>query len=197
MLPILALPGALYQVSFLRSLLRGMVRFAFLMPPLNWFVSKVFAVIVILGKPTSRGKLRLASTNPDEAAMVDVAYYATAQDKETMLTAVARARDIAEQPAMKQAGATPLSPGAKTSNRDKIWNWVVAGTMTTFHFCGTCRMGEDAASPVDTQLRVKGLRNVRVADASVMPEIPVSALNAPSMMIAHRAVDFILAGDSK
>lgn len=54
-------------------------------------------------------------------------------------------------------------------------------------------MGEDEASPVDTELRVKGLGNVRVADASVMPEIPVSALNAPSMMIGFRAADFILA----
>jgi choline dehydrogenase len=197
MLPILALPGALYRIAVLRSLLRGMVRLAFLLPPLNWFVSKVFGIVVILGKPTSRGTLRLASNNPDEPAAIDVAYYATPEDRETMLAAVGRAREIAAQPAMVEAGARPLSPGAKTSNRDKVWRWIVAATMTTFHFCGTCRMGEDDASPVDPRLRVKGLRNVRVADASVMPEIPVSALNAPSMMIAHRAVDFILAGDSK
>lgn len=68
--------------------------------------------------------------------------------------------------------------------------------MTTFHFCGTCRMGEDADSPVDTKLRLKGFTNVRVADASVMPEIPVSALNAPSMMIGHRVADFILSGET-
>lgn len=67
--------------------------------------------------------------------------------------------------------------------------------MTTFHFCGSCRLGPDDDSPVDLALRVKGLANVRVADASAVPEIPVSALNAPSMMIAYRAADFILAGD--
>jgi choline dehydrogenase len=55
-------------------------------------------------------------------------------------------------------------------------------------------MGDDADSPVDTKLRVKGLRNVRVADASVVPETPVSALNAPSMMIGYRAANFILEG---
>ena len=54
-------------------------------------------------------------------------------------------------------------------------------------------MGEDAASPVDTRLRVKGLRNVRIADASIVPQIPVSALNAPSMLIGYRAAEFILA----
>lgn len=64
--------------------------------------------------------------------------------------------------------------------------------MSTFHFCGSCRMGEDENSPVDTRLRVRGLSNVRVADASVVPEIPVSALNAPSMMIGYRAAQFIL-----
>lgn len=197
MLPILALPGPLYGISFLRSLLRAMVRIAFRLPPLKAFVSKVFGIIVILGKPTSRGRLRLASTDPDAPAAIDVAYYATPEDRQTMLAAVARARGIAAQPALKEAGARPLSAGAKSADPAKVWRWIVSATMTTFHFCGTCRMGDDAASPVDTRLRVKGLQNVRIADASVMPEIPVSALNAPSMMIAHRAVDFILAGDSQ
>lgn len=112
-----------------------------------------------------------------------------------MLAAVDKARSIAAQSILVQAGAKPLSAGAKTTNKDRVWKWVMDATMTTFHFCGSCRMGEDTASPVDTQLRVKGLRNVRVADASVIPEIPVSALNAPSMMIGYRAVDFILAGE--
>ena len=65
--------------------------------------------------------------------------------------------------------------------------------MTTFHFCGTCSMGEEADKPVDTSLRLKGMHGLRIADASVIPVIPVSALNAPSMMIGYRAVDFILA----
>ncbi|MFZ5602994.1 MAG: GMC oxidoreductase, partial [Pseudomonadota bacterium] len=69
--------------------------------------------------------------------------------------------------------------------------------MTTFHFAGTCRMGTQPADPVDTRLRVKALANVRVADASVIPEIPVSALNAPSMMIGWRAADFIVAERSQ
>ena len=64
--------------------------------------------------------------------------------------------------------------------------------MTTFHFCGTCAMGESPQQPVASNLKVKGIKGLRVADASVMPVIPVSALNAPTMMIAYRAVDFIL-----
>lgn len=193
MLPILALPGRLYGIRALRNLLRGLVNLAFRLPPLQRFVSKVFGIVVILGKPSSRGTVRPASRDPAEPARIDPGYYATHEDRQTMLAAVNKARSIAARKPLADAGAKPLSSGAKSESARRIWRWVTGATMTTFHFCGSCRMGEDEASPVDTELRVKGLGNVRVADASVMPEIPVSALNAPSMMIGFRAADFILA----
>jgi choline dehydrogenase len=193
MLPVLALPGLLYRIAPLRHLLRGLVHLAFALPPVRHFVGRLFGIVVILGKPVSRGQVRLASSSPAVAADINPAYYSDPRDRDTMLTAVGKARLIAQQPAL--AGARPLSEGAKTFCKQRLWNWVTAATMTTFHFAGSCRMGDDDASPVDTRLRVKGLRNVRVADASVMPEIPVSALNAPSMMIGYRAADFILAGE--
>lgn len=196
MLPILALPGALYRIRALRGLLRGLVNLAFALPPLRRFVSRIFGIVVILGKPTSRGEVRLVSADPAAPALVDPAYYATAEDRETMLAALERARRIAAQPPLAEAGTRPLSAGAVKEAPADVWKWVAAATMTTFHFCGSCRMGEDDASPVDTRLRLKGLRNVRVADASAIPEIPVSALNAPSMLIGYRAADFILSGDA-
>jgi len=195
MVPILALPGRLYHVAALRRLLRGLVGLAFALPPLRRFVDRLFGIVVILGKPTSRGEIRLASASPHDPAVIDLAYYATPHDRETMQAAIAKARDIAGRPSLDAAGARPLSAGARPVPDKALWKWLSAATMTTFHFCGTCRMGEDAASPVDSRLRLKGLGNVRVADASVIPEIPVSALNAPTMMIGYRAADFILAGD--
>ena len=196
MVPILALPGRLYGVRWLRGLLRAMVRGAFRLPPLRRFVSRVFGIVVILGKPTSEGCVQAASSDPDVPARIDPAYYATAADRDTMEAAVARAHDIVRQAPLADAGARPLSGAALSTDRRKRWRWIRSATMTTFHYCGSCRMGEDDHSPVDTRLRVKGLANVRVADASVMPAIPVSALNAPSMMIGYRAADFILAGVS-
>lgn len=193
MLPILALPGFLYRLGFLRALLRGFIHLAFCLPPIKHYVSKVFGIVVILGKPTSRGAIRLSSNNPDDAAVIDLAYYSTPEDRDTMLAAVNKSRSIAAQSNL--AGSTPLSSGAKDIQGDRLWRWITAATMTTFHYCGSCRMGEDANSPVDARLRLKGLRNVRVADASVMPDIPVSALNAPSMMIGYRAAEFILKGE--
>jgi choline dehydrogenase len=194
MLPIMALPAALYRIRALRSLLRGMIHAAFALPWMRRFVSGVFGIVVILGKPTSRGSIRLVSSDPAMPARIDPAYYATLKDRDTVLAAVARARGIAAQGPL--AAAKPLSAGAKHGDESRVWRWITAATMTTFHFCGSCRMGDDPMSPVDTRLRLKGVRNVRVADASVIPEIPVSALNAPSMMIGYRAADFILSGDA-
>ena len=194
MLPILALPGSLYNIRPLRSLLRGLVNLAFRLPLLQRYVSTVFGIVVILGKPQSRGSVGLSSRDPHTPAHINLGYYASPQDRATLLAAIGKAREIAAQPAL--AGAKPLSAGGKPLSSTRIWKWATGATMTTFHFCGSCRMGDDDDSPVDTKLRVKGLRNVRVADASVMPEIPVSALNAPSMMIGYRAADFILGGES-
>jgi choline dehydrogenase len=192
MLPILALPGWLYRIRPLRSLLRGLINFAFALPTLQRFVSTVFGIVVILGKPESRGEVGLSSADPRTPARVDPGYYKSPHDQETMLAAISKAGRIAAQAAFTEVGVKPLSVCGKSVAAGKIWKWVTSATMTTFHYCGSCRMGEDSDSPVDTKLRVKGLRNVRVADASVMPEIPVSALNAPSMMIGYRAADFIL-----
>lgn len=195
MVPILALPGRLYHSALLRRLLRGLVDLGFRLPGVRRFVGRLFGIVVILGKPTSRGTIALTSADPDQPAAIDLAYYATEEDRATMVAGITRARALAAKPPLHAAGARPLSTGAKPVSGRKLWRWIHGATMTTFHFCGSCRMGPDDDSPVDASLRVKGLANVRIADASVVPEIPVSALNAPSMMIAYRAADFILAGD--
>lgn len=191
MLPILALPGALYAFKPLRTLLRGLIHTAFALPSLKRYVSGVFGIVVILGKPTSRGSLKLASSKASDPALINPCYYSSEHDRQTIAAGIAKARGIASQSALVET--RPLSAGAKNIKGAKLWKWISAATMTTFHFCGTCRMGDSSDSPVDSQLRVKGLSNVRVADASVIPEIPVSALNAPSMLIGYRAADFILA----
>lgn len=194
MLPILALPGVLYRLRLLRGLLRACVRGAFRLPPLQRFVSRVFGVVVILGKPLSRGSVRIRSADPRVDAKIDPAYYSHPEDRTRMAAAIERAHGVACQQPLQSVGARLLSKAAVATNPRKRQRWIEGATMTTFHYCGSCRMGEGDDSPVDPELRVKGIANVRVADASVMPEIPVSALNAASMMIGYRAADFITAG---
>ncbi len=148
--------------------------------------------MVILGKPESRGHLRLQSNNVRDQALIDSAYYQSENDMQTMIKGINVAQNMAAQAELKAWGSTPMSVGGKSRNPATLKSFIKKASMTTFHFCGTCMMGEGADAPVDKELRLKGITGLRIADASVIPEVPVSAINAPSMMIAHRAADFIL-----
>jgi choline dehydrogenase len=190
--PSKVLPASLYRNRALRRGVEVAIQAMFALPFTRAFVSKMYGVVVILGKPLSRGEVRLASANPLDQAIIDPGYFADERDLETMVEGVLKAQAIAAQRELAAWGNEPLAAIASSKDRSVIRKGVRSGVMTTFHYCGSCKMGEDPASPVDLQLRVKGIRNLRVADASVIPEIPVSALNAPTMMIGYRAADFIL-----
>ena len=192
MVPALALPGALYNIMPLRKALRKLVDLAFLVPGVERFVDRIYGIVVILGKPESRGFLTLNSADARDQASINPAYYQHPDDLLTMINGIKKAQQIASQSSMHVWGNDPIAEGAKTTDYHKLKKWIASATMTTFHFCGTCKMGEDASSPVDTRLHLKGVDGLRIADASVIPEIPVSAINAPSMMIGLRAAAFIL-----
>lgn len=197
MLPAIVLKPRQYAQRQWRHRIKQMVNALFLLPFTRRFVSRVYGIVVILGKPVSRGEVTLASTDPAQPARVNPGYFLHAADMDTLVEGVLRARKIAAQNALARWGNTPLSKAARSDDREDIKRWIRSAAMTTFHFCGTCRMGEQHYDPVDTQLRLKAVKNVRIADASVMPEIPVSALNAPSMMIGWRAADFVIAEHNK
>lgn len=192
MLPAIVLPASLFKFKLLKRVLSGLVEAAFLVPFTRLFVSKVYGIVVILGKPLSRGEVRLASSNPQDPAQVNPGFFNHPQDMDTMIEGVLKAQSIARQASFQRWGNFGLSAAARSVQRDKIRRWIQGAVMTTFHYSGSCRMGENTDSPVDLQLRLKGVKNLRIADASVIPDIPVSALNAPSMVIGYRAAEFIL-----
>ncbi|MCG8669151.1 MAG: GMC family oxidoreductase [Pseudomonadales bacterium] len=191
MLPAVLLPPSLFKNGLLRRFLRRCVDIAYALPILNKFLSQLYGVVVILGKPESRGRLTLRSANIEDQAILDPNYYGNSQDMETMVKGVQLAKAIAEQGPLKEWGNVPLVAGARTDQTNKIAKWIKDATMTTFHYCGTCKMGADLQDPVDLELKVRGVKGLRVADASVIPTTPVSALNAPSMMIGYRAASMI------
>jgi choline dehydrogenase len=192
MVPVLALPRSLYPIKPLRNTLRKLIDLAFKIPMLNKLIDRTYGIVVILGKPESRGRLRLQSANARDQAEIDPAYYRNDTDMETMIKGVGMIQKMAAQAGLTQWGSNPLGIGGRIKKPARVKKFIQNSTMTTFHFCGTCKMGDDLYSPVDSQLRLKGITGLRIADASVIPEIPVSAINAPSMMIGHRAADFIL-----
>lgn len=191
MLPTILLPPMLYKYPALKALISRLAGLAFGVPWLQQFVAKLYGIVVILGKPQSRGQVSLHSSDPQVAPAVDPGYFSHPADMQTMISALHKAADMARAPGFARWGNTGLSAPARTRDPDRIATWVKGAAMTTFHFCGSVRMGDDAESPVDLHLRVKGVSGLRVVDASVMPVIPVSALNAPTMAIAWKAADLI------
>jgi choline dehydrogenase len=190
--PATMLRGKKFFNPVLKGFLRLGLKLILLLPPVNKFINNLYGIVIILGKPLSRGTVRLASRNVQDPAIVDLAFYTNNTDMETLLNGVEIAKKIAAHEGLKQWGNKPLAPASRSSKREVLKKWIYNTTMTTFHYCGTCSMGEQADAPVDTKLRLKGFKNIRIADASAIPVIPVSALNAPSMLVGYRAADFII-----
>jgi choline dehydrogenase len=155
-------------------------------------IERVWGCVVILGKPKSRGRLSLAAREPSVQAHIDPGYFTHPEDMETMIQGVKLGRRIAQSAPLAGWGNLPLLP-MRVRNDQDVQAFIEGNLMTTFHYAGTCRMGEDKASVVDLELNVRGVRGLRVADASVVPVTPVSAMNAPSMVIGLKAARLVLA----
>lgn len=194
LLPVLLLPAPLRTRSPLPEGIRAGVSLAFDQALLQRFVARLYGTIVILGKPKSRGSVELGGPGIDDDARIDPAYFDHPEDVETLVKGIALARRVTAAPALREWGATELFPGRWLSSPKLLDTYVRTNAMTTFHFAGTCSMGVSDRSPVDERLRLRGVTGLRIADASIIPVVPVSALNAPSMMIGHRAAEFVLRG---
>lgn len=192
MAPTMALPPSLYAAreKLLPRLMQRSIAGLFDRRAVQRFIARLYGIVVILGKPESRGTVRLASPDPEVPAAIDPAYLAAPADMETMVRGVELARSIAGATPLAGWGSRELVPGPTGRSRAGVERFIRSNVMTTYHYAGTCRLGE----VVDRRLRVRGVRGLRVADASVIPVTPVAALNAPSMLIGHRAATFALEG---
>jgi choline dehydrogenase len=194
LLPGIVLPKGLYEQAGLVRAMRGALSGVFDRSFVKRFVERVWAIVVVLGKPKSRGSVTIDSARPESDALVDPAYFKDPEDMETMVRGIRLARLIASTGPAQAWGARELMPGARVKDDEGIARFVRKNVMTTYHYAGTCRMGEDASSVVDTRLKLRGVTGIRIADASVIPTAPVSAPNAPSMLIGLRAARYIREG---
>lgn len=190
-LPSMILPPALRRTPPMSGLVRAGVRLAFLSPALRRFVNHIYGIVVILGKPQSRGRVRLVSAKVRRELEIDPNYFGNPEDMVTTIAGVRQARRIAQTSALAGWGNRELMPGAKAETDEQLARFVRKNAMTTYHYAGTCAMGSAPSAVVDTELRVRGVSGLRVADASVIPSVPVSALNAPSMLVGYRAARWI------
>jgi choline dehydrogenase-like flavoprotein len=145
-------------------------------------------------RPKSRGMLHLASADPREAPLIDPGFLSAPEDLDTMVRAFKLVRRIFAQPAFAPfGGADPARElyFRDVRSDDEIRAAIRERADTIYHPVGTCRMGSDARAVVDPQLRVRGIAGLRVVDASIMPSLISGNTNAPVVMIAEKAVDFI------
>lgn len=142
-------------------------------------------------RPTSRGHVRIGSSDPMLAPAMQFNYLSTDHDRAHMLAGMKLSRKVAATRAFAPYVESEYKPGAAVQSDDEILSYVRAAGTTGFHACGSCRMGEDAGAVVDSRLRVRGLQGLRVADASVMPTLVSGNTNAATIMIAEKAADLI------
>ena len=143
-------------------------------------------------RPTSRGYVHVDSTDPMADPKIDPRYLTEEEDCLDVVASVRLARKVASQPALAALTVKETRPSAEVVSNADLLEYVKKSGATSFHPIGTCRMGTDAMAVVDPQLRVHGLQGLRVVDSSVMPTMPASNTNAPSIMIGEKGADLIL-----
>ena len=144
-------------------------------------------------RPRSRGTVRLASSDPLAAPLIDPNYWADPYDREMSIRGLKLAQEIMRQDALKPYVKAERLPGPEVRTDEDYFNYACRHAKTDHHPAGTCRMGPDPAAVVDPQLRFNGIKRLRVVDASIMPTLVSSNTNAPTIMIAEKAADMIRA----
>jgi choline dehydrogenase len=144
-------------------------------------------------RPASRGYLQITSAELADELIIDPNYLEQPADLEILSASLQQCRAILEQSALADWRDRELYPGPQVRTRAQIEEYIRSQVITYHHQVGTCKMGVDAQAVVDPELRVYGIRGLRVAGASVMPLVPGGNTNAPAIMIGEKAAD-LLAG---
>jgi choline dehydrogenase len=144
-------------------------------------------------RPSSRGSVRIKSSDPLAAPAIRPNYLSTDADRKMAADSLRLTRGIAGKPALAKYQPEEFLPGAKFRTDDELARAAGDVGTTIFHPVGTCRMGPDSdrAAVVDARLRVRGIERLRVVDASIMPTITSGNTNSPTLMIAERGSDMI------
>jgi choline dehydrogenase len=152
-----------------------------------------FTLLSGLIRPQGRGSVRLASADPEVRPLVDPGFLVCEADVESHERGLELCREIGASAALAEWEPTELYPGPDVRSREAIREYIRRRATTYQHVVGTCRMGVDATSVVDPELRVYGIDGLRVADASVMPAVTSGNTHAPTTMIAERAAELLAA----
>ncbi len=163
------------------------------LPPFKPAYADGFSLRAVMLHPESRGEILLASADPRAPVRIRQNFLATEHDRRTIRDGLKLVRRLASTPPLADFVAAELKPGPTVKTDAELDTYIRATAATAHHPLGTCRMGlaDDRMAVVDPELRVHGVEQLRVVDASVMPDLVGGNINAPVIMIAERAADLI------
>jgi len=153
-------------------------------PPTSW------ALCAGLVTPKSRGTIKLRSTNPTDRPIIDMQFLSHPDDVKSLERSIKIARSVAATSAMKPFVKREVAPG-KDLKGQELANFVRDGATTYFHSSGACRMGKDDKAVVDADLRVNGVRNLRIADSTIMPRIVAVPTMPACVLIGLRMAEIL------
>ena len=151
-----------------------------------------FTLNAVILRPQSVGSVSLSSADPTAAPVIRYNHLSAQCDCDTLIAGLRLMRKLAAMPAMAHLSGEELHPGPASTSAAELLDYAKRTGNSVYHPVGTCRMGAGPGAVVDARLRVRGIARLRVADASVMPWVPSGNTNAPTVMIAERASDWIL-----
>jgi choline dehydrogenase len=151
-----------------------------------------FAVNTVNLYPKSRGRIRLASANPHDYPSIDPNLLGEEEDLAPLIRGLVLSRRLLATEAFARYRAVEVAPGPQARDEPQLEEYVRSTASTVHHPVGTCRMGTDADSVVDSQLRVHGIEGLRVVDASAFPSVIGGNTNATVVVMAEKAADMML-----
>jgi choline dehydrogenase len=149
-----------------------------------------FGILVILLHPESRGTITLRSSDPNDAPVINPNFLKHQMDRKILLDGLKKAMAVADAPAFRAVSNGLHHPDRDSTDAD-LMSHIRKSLETLYHPVGTCKMGLDSMAVVNEKLEVRGVKGLRVIDASIMPTIVSGNTNAPAIMIAEMGADFV------
>lgn len=156
-----------------------------------------YSLHVCVLRPKSRGKVSLKSLNPREPVKIDFNFFADPEDAKVLVNGIRVARKILASPAFDAHRGKEIHPGADVVSDEGLLQKCKDKLGLVYHPTGTCKMGNDPMAVVDHELKVHGVKNLRVVDCSVMPTLVSGNTNGPIIAMAEKAADLILRPEAK
>jgi choline dehydrogenase len=143
-------------------------------------------------RPESQGSIHIKSKNAEKSPAIHFNFLSNEMDRNGLLFAIRKGRELMNSAPVSHIVKKEIAPGSELNTDEELLDWVRNNAETTYHPVGTCKMGNDTMAVVDNELKVHGIEQLRIADASIMPTLTSGNTNAPCIMIGEKCAAMVL-----